>query len=136
MVPDRQPRDTHRIGPIRSLSQGHSDKGKRPPPAHLAGPGVSQPQPPEEGCELGEGGPAGGLPLSPCPLHAPWGPSSAPRPAPPSPRVCTGASVRNKAAVCWAPLLPGRLCSDHGIPGVDGQPGRLQRTPLPLEAAL
>lgn len=50
--------------------------------------------------------------------------------APPSPRVCTGASVKNKAAVCWAPLLPGRLCSDHGIPGMDGQQGRLRRTPL------
>lgn len=73
------------LAPSRACPREHRDRSKRPPRTHLAGPGVSEPQPPEEGGELVEGDPAGSLSLSPCPLHAPRGAGSAPRPGSPIP---------------------------------------------------
>lgn len=45
-------------------------------PPHLAGPGVSEPQPLKEGCELVEGHSIGSLALPPCPFHPSWGPEA------------------------------------------------------------
>lgn len=94
----------------------------RPRP-HLASPGVSEPQPPEEGRELLEGHGVRRLPLRPCPLHRPW--AQAPlrakrrlnRSGGTPQRLSWARGGRDKAAVCWAPLLPGRLLSTTAFLG-------------------
>lgn len=90
--------------------------------------GMSKLQGLKEGGELAEDHPIWSFPLSPRPFHLQGAKGSHSWVKERLSRLGRGAEEqnlkgklgsRNKAGICWASLLLGRVFSDHGIPGLD-----------------